>query len=59
MFFKKSKRIEELEDTTSNLEQELEEARELALDQHMELQFREWKEEQNNPIYIEDDTYID
>ncbi|HDX9577656.1 TPA: hypothetical protein ROX88_001153 [Bacillus pseudomycoides] len=53
MFSKKSKSIKELEDTISKLEQELEEARELALDQHMELQFRDWEEEKNNPIYIE------
>lgn len=54
MFFK-SKRINELEDKISELEQELEEARELAVDQYMELQYRDWEEEQNNPIYTEDD----
>ncbi|PEK34099.1 hypothetical protein [Bacillus pseudomycoides] len=45
MFFKKTKRIKELEEKVLRLEQELEEANELALETHMKLQRKEWEEE--------------
>ncbi|MDC2867739.1 hypothetical protein [Bacillus sp. BP-3] len=45
MIFKKAKLIKELEEKVSKLEQELEQAHELASDLHMQLQFKEWEEE--------------
>ena len=45
MFFKKTKRIKELEKKVLELKNELEEARELELDIQMELQRKEWEEE--------------
>lgn len=57
MFFKRAKRIKELEENVSKLEQELEKERELAADLHMQLQFKEWDEErtmkQQNQLEIE------
>lgn len=46
MFFKKAKRIKELEEKVLELEQERDEARETALETYMKLQALEWEEEQ-------------
>lgn len=46
MFFKKAKRIKELEEKVLELEQERDEARETALETLMQLQALEWEEEQ-------------
>ncbi|MGG4306881.1 hypothetical protein ABEW59_29725 [Bacillus wiedmannii] len=46
MFFKKAKRIKELEKKVLELEQERDEARETALETHMKVQALEWEEEQ-------------
>lgn len=46
MFFKKAKQIKRLEEKVLQLEEERDEARELALETHMKLQALEWKEEQ-------------
>lgn len=46
--FGESRRIKELENQVLQMTQELEAAREMALDTKMELQFQEWKLEQAN-----------
>ncbi|GIX59466.1 hypothetical protein BPADB04_44960 [Bacillus paranthracis] len=55
MFLKKAKQIKRLEEKVLQLEEERDEARELALETYMKLQALEWKEEQRlKNIFIEE-----
>ncbi|MCM3032879.1 MULTISPECIES: hypothetical protein [Niallia] len=48
MFFKKAKRIKKLEEQNQELKKELEIQAELALENHMELKYKEWQEERRD-----------
>ncbi|WP_179864303.1 hypothetical protein [Bacillus pseudomycoides] len=55
MFFKKDKRIKELEEKVSELEKELEQAYVSATDLHLELQYRDWEEDREERYQNDED----